>query len=99
MDEKQEAMPMRFEEVVCQLRPLLEKLQGGPAYHGQTLRKLPAKGVYVFYEKGKPMYVGRVGSNSKQTVRQRIRNTRSQAQGIIRRPSRSGYFRKTLTWQ
>ena len=65
--------PPSFGEIVAQLEPFLEELQSGPAYHGRTLRKLPKKGVYVFYEDGKPMYVGRVGSNSKQTVRQRIR--------------------------
>ena len=26
---------------------------------GEALRHLPMKGVYVFYEQGKPMYVGR----------------------------------------
>lgn len=55
------------------MEPLLEKLQEGPTYHGPTLRDLPAKGVYVFYENGKPMYVGRVGQNSKQKIRDRIR--------------------------
>ena len=73
MNDKEGAVPARFEEIVAQLEPLLEQLQSGPTYHGQTLRKLPNKGVYVFYEDGKPMYVGRVGSNSKQTVCQRIR--------------------------
>ena len=68
-----ESLPASFEEVVAQLKPLLEELQSGPAYHGRTLRELPSKGVYVFYEDGRPMYVGRVGSNSKQTVRQRVR--------------------------
>ena len=73
MNDKQEAIPARFEEIVAQLESLLEELQSGPTYHGGTLRHLPPKGVYVFYEDSKPMYVGRVGSNSKQTVRQRIR--------------------------
>ena len=66
-------MSASFEEIVVQLEPLLEKLQSGPAYHGRTLREMPEKGVYVFYEDGEPVYVGRVGSNSKQTVRQRVR--------------------------
>ena len=73
MNYKEGTMPVNFMEIVAQLEPLLEELQSGPVYHGPTLRKLPKKGVYVFYEDGKPMYVGRVGSNSKQTVRQRIR--------------------------
>lgn len=66
-------MPTSFEKIVVQLEPLLDELQSGTAYHGRTLREMPEKGVYVFYEDGEPMYVGRVGSNSKQTVRQRIR--------------------------
>ena len=62
-----------FEEIVCQMEPLLEELRTGPTYHGQTLRDLPAKGIYVFYENENPVYVGRVGQNSKQTIRDRIR--------------------------
>ena len=73
MNDGQESTPTSFEEVVAQLKPLLEELRSGPAYYGRTLRELPTKGVYVFYEDGKPVYVGRVGSNSQQTVRQRIR--------------------------
>ncbi len=73
MSNEKEAMPASFEEVVGRLGPLLKELESGPAYRGRTLRNLPKKGVYVFYEDGKPMYVGRVGSNSRQTVRQRIR--------------------------
>ena len=99
MNDKQDAVPAGFEEIVARLEPLLEELKGGPGYHGLTLRNLPKKGVYVFYEDGRPMYVGRVGSNSKQTVRQRIRQHTIQAQGIIRQPSRSGYSRKTLAFQ
>ena len=73
MNDKKKATPASFEGIVAQLGPLLEELQSGPTHQGRTLRKLPQKGVYVFYEDVKPMYVGRVGSNSKQTVRQRIR--------------------------
>ena len=73
MNDKKKDTPANFDEIVAQLGPLLEELQSGPAYQGLTLRKLPKKGVYVFYEDGKPLYVGRVGSNSKQTIRQRIR--------------------------
>ena len=65
MNDGNNAMPASFEEIVAQLGPLLEELQSGPTYQGLTLRKLPKKGVYVFYEDGKPLYVGRVGSNSK----------------------------------
>ena len=73
MNDKERSVPASFEDIVAQLEPLLERLQSGPAYQGQTLRNLPKKGVYVFYEHGKPVYVGRVGGNSKQTIRDRIR--------------------------
>ena len=73
MNDEKDTMPETFEEIVSRLEPLLEELKNGPAYQGPTLRRLPGKGVYVFYEDGRPMYVGRVGGNSKQTIRQRVR--------------------------
>ena len=73
MNDGKDTEPASFGEIVSRLAPLLEELKNGPGYHGPTLRRLPRKGVYVFYEQGKPMYVGRVGDNSKQTIRQRVR--------------------------
>ena len=64
---------MKFEDIVAYMEPLLEQLQGSQPYHAPTYRGLPEKGIYVFCECGNPMYVGRVGSTSKQTMRQRIR--------------------------
>ena len=61
-----------FRDIIAKMRPLLDKLNAGPVYHHQTLPNLPKKGVYVFYENGKPMYVGRTGESSKQTMRERI---------------------------
>ena len=62
-----------FHSVVAQMKPLLAELLSGPTYHGPTLRNLPPTGIYVLYEHGEPMYVGRVGSQSQQTIRTRIR--------------------------
>ncbi len=58
-----------FEKTTAQMGPLLEKLRNSPAYRRETLRNLPKKGVYVFYEYGEPMYVGR---SNRQGIRQRI---------------------------
>ena len=64
---------MEFENIVARMEPLLEELLNSRPYHAPTYKGLPAKGVYVFYEEGTPMYVGRVGNTSKQTMRGRIR--------------------------
>ncbi len=63
---------MGFEHIVAQMEPLLKQLQNCTPYNAPTYKGLPEKGIYVFYEKGEPMYVGRVGSTSKQTMRHRI---------------------------
>ena len=63
---------MNFEDIVADIEPLLEQLQSSPPYLAPHYRGLPEKGIYVFYEHGKPMYVGRTGSTSKQTMRTRI---------------------------
>lgn len=64
---------MKFEDIVVRMEPLLEELQNSSPYIAPTYRGLPEKGIYVFYENRVPMYVGRVGSTSKQTMRNRIR--------------------------
>ena len=64
---------MKFEDIVARMNPLLKQLQNRTPYNAPTYRDLPRKGIYVFYEQGVPMYVGRVGSTSKQTMRDRIR--------------------------
>ena len=51
------SIPMSFEEIVSQMEPLLKELRNSPTHHVRTLRDLPKKGVYVFYENGEPMYV------------------------------------------
>ena len=69
---------MKFTEIVDQMQPLLDQLLGGTAYHGNTLQDLHVRhGIYAFFDREKPMYVGRVGPTSKQPMRARIRNHRS----------------------
>lgn len=70
-----------FERITAQMKPLLRALQDAPARHGRTLRELPKKGVYVFYEGNMPMYVGRVGRSSKQTMVNRIRQHTNPSSG------------------
>jgi predicted GIY-YIG superfamily endonuclease len=48
-----------FKTIVDQLPSLLEKLVRAPLIPWGTLDNLPNRGIYVFYEAGKPLYVGR----------------------------------------
>ena len=41
------------------MEPLLHRLQASPQLTRNKLQCIPDKGVYVFYEEGKPIYVGR----------------------------------------
>ena len=53
--------------VVARMPDLLTELKGDRLRNRDGLGKLPDRGVYVFYEKGKPLYVGRTNG-----MRQRI---------------------------
>ena len=64
---------MNFEDIIACMEPLLERLQSSEPYRAPRYQGLPEKGIYIFYEQGVPMYVGRVGSTSKQRIRDRIR--------------------------
>ena len=57
-----------FQRIVERMEGLLEKLRGSPEYARDRMRGMPRQGVYVLYEGGKPIYVGR--SNN---IPQRIR--------------------------
>ncbi len=48
-----------FQEVIDELPPLMEDLVRSPLRLRDALGHLPDKGVYVFYEAGQPIYVGR----------------------------------------
>ena len=62
-------MHSEFQQIVCQMEPLLKKLLESPLLTKDEIGNNPKQGVYVFYdEEEKPIYVGR--SNN---IRQRIR--------------------------
>ena len=48
-----------FDDIVKQMPALLESLERAPFQDRNGARNLPEKGIYVFYEDGKPIYVGR----------------------------------------
>ncbi|HJH32332.1 MAG TPA: hypothetical protein C5S50_09210 [Methanosarcinaceae archaeon] len=52
-------MKDKFEEIIDKLPNLLEQLKNSPSKNRDTLGTLPQKGIYVFYEKKCPVYVGR----------------------------------------
>ena len=79
-----------FDDIVASMAALLKELRDSPPYVAPKYSGLPKKGIYVFYEDGKPIYVGRVGKASKQTIRSRI--------GQHTRPS-SGHNQATFAFR
>ena len=61
-------MNAEFQKVIEQMEPFLKTLKDCQPFTWSNLRDIPPKGVYVFYENGEAIYVGR--SNR---MRQRIR--------------------------
>ena len=64
-------MNEELRSILCQMNPLLNKLKACPPETFPTRKKLPNCGIYVFYENGKPLYVGRSG---KGTIQKRLEN-------------------------
>ena len=52
-------MNAEFQAIVDKMEGLLGKLRDGPEYTRDDLRGMPKQGVYVLYEGGEPIYVGR----------------------------------------
>lgn len=52
-------MHTTFEEAIDNLTRLMDELKGSEEWRCDEYREAPKSGVYVFYEKGKPIYVGR----------------------------------------
>ena len=52
-------MNEEFRKLVNQLPGLLERLVSSPAVHRGNVGSLPRSGIYVFYERGEPIYAGR----------------------------------------
>ena len=49
----------QFQAIISRMEPLFEELEGSRLYTWTDLRGVPKSGVYVFYEDGSPIYVGR----------------------------------------
>ena len=72
-------MAGEFENAICQMAPLLHELESNCFREWADLKDVPKQGIYVFYEKGKPMYVGR-SNNMPRRIRQHgDENSRSAA--------------------
>ncbi len=52
-------MKSKFEEIVNQIPDLMQQLIDSPMRLRNRLSDIPKKGIYVFYENNKPVYVGR----------------------------------------
>ncbi len=52
-------MDEQFRRLTDQLPKLLDDLVRSPARPWSELGPLPERGIYVFYENGRPIYVGR----------------------------------------
>ena len=49
----------QFEDVIAKMPVLMQRLQASPALSRDNLREVRECGLYVFYENGAPIYVGR----------------------------------------
>ena len=58
-----------FEDIMPGMKGLLDKLTESPGLRCKSWKKVPKEGIYVFYEDGKALYVGRAG---KGTIRKRL---------------------------
>ncbi|MCD4810312.1 MAG: GIY-YIG nuclease family protein [Methanosarcinales archaeon] len=52
-------MNAKFEEMINQFSDLMQQLVDYPLRQRNSLGDIPKKGIYVFYENNKPIYVGR----------------------------------------
>lgn len=50
---------LSFDEIINQMPILLKKLQESSFFERNNINLLPVKGIYIFYEQDKPIYVGR----------------------------------------
>ena len=65
-------MHTTFEEAIDNLTRLMDELKGSEEWRCDEYREAPKSGVYVFYEKGKPIYVGRsIGNEARDALAQR----------------------------
>jgi len=59
----------KFDTFVNEMPRLFDSLERSPLLAREKLTNIPQKGVYVFYEKSKPLYVGRSDSLKKRIQR------------------------------
>lgn len=52
-------MSVKFDQLVAKMPELLKRLEGQPFLTRENLARVPERGVYVFYENNKAIYVGR----------------------------------------
>ena len=52
-------MSITFQETIERMKPLMDKLNSSEKRKWDRYKEAPQKGVYVFYDKGKLLYVGR----------------------------------------
>ena len=52
-------MTKEFDRIVAQMPDLLRRLQSGDLLSRDNIGDIPQRGIYILYEKGKPIYVGR----------------------------------------
>ena len=48
-----------FNKVIAKMQPLLDQMLATASLSRDQLRDIPERGIYVFYENGSPIYVGR----------------------------------------
>ena len=82
-------MNEEMSSLLAQMEPLLAKLKVSQKEKFATRKKLPDRGVYVFYEGEKPMYVGR-SNQIWERIRTHGRNgaTHNQATFAFRLPAK-----------
>jgi predicted GIY-YIG superfamily endonuclease len=69
-------MNEKFLEIINTFPARIERINNSPFVTKDDFKHLPKKGIYVFYENGKPIYVGR-----SKNLRQRFRQHRHQSSG------------------
>ena len=62
-------MSKKFDQTIAKMPKLLKELESKPFLTRDKLADIPHKGVYVFYQKNRPFYVGR-SNNLKQRIQQ-----------------------------
>ena len=67
-------MNSKFEVIINQIPDLMQQLVESPLRKRDSLADIPKKGIYVFYENEKPIYVGR-SNKLKERIQQHSRKS------------------------